>query len=295
MPTESRRQGSLETTLCRKGLWAAGPVQLSLPLDSQDLLGLVRASGMLKLSPDLEALIWLTERWRQERDPQGWVPFTLYELGHDLYRREPNGNDRQRLRASLRRLVTVTVDLMGYDPVTGRLAPNVASAGGKLVEWIRTEMDALGPNAGAAELGALRGSTFQAKLPHWMRSQIEAGHVTYLDWGTLRSLDGLAKRLWVYLQAERYKASGNGEEATWIKLGERAYTTLGMNYGHERQARAALKRAGAAIVATDIRFQRVTVDRRPGGWAIIASRITSRERAEVRAAIRASLPHKRRA
>ena len=288
MPAESRRQGSLETTLCRKGLWASGPAQLSLPLDSQDLLGLVRASGTLKLTPDLEILVWLTERWRHDRDPDGWVPFTLYELGAAVYGRKPNGNDRQRLRASLRRLVMVSVDITGWDPMTGELAPNVAAAGGRLIDWLRSDLDRLGPDPGAAELGALRGSTFQAQIPRWMRQQVAAGHVTYLDWGTLRALDGLAKRLWVYLQAERFKPTGQGEEETWIKLGDRAYTTLGMNYGHERQARAAIKRAGAAICTVDTRYQSVTVERRPGGWAIVATRLRSRERGAIRAAVRAS-------
>jgi hypothetical protein len=117
-----------------------------------------------------------------------------------------------------------------------------------------------------------------------MRQQVAAGHVTYLDWATLRALDGLAKRLWVYLAAEHFKPTEQGEEATWIKLGDRAFATLGMNYGHERQARAALKRAGAAIVAQDVRYQSVTVERRPGGYAIIATRLRSRDQAAARAA-----------
>jgi hypothetical protein len=64
----------------------------------------------------------------------------------------------------------------------------------------------------------------------------------------MRQLRGLAKRLWVLLVAERYKHIGRGSEGTWIKLSEKAFTSLGMNYGLERQGRAAVKRAGALIV-----------------------------------------------
>jgi hypothetical protein len=45
-----------------------------------------------------------------------------------------------------------------------------------------------------------------------------------------------------------------------------------------------LKRAGAAIVAQDVRYQSVTVERRPGGYAIIATRLRSRDQAAARAA-----------
>jgi hypothetical protein len=96
----------------------------------------------------------------------------------------------------------------------------------------------------------------------------------------------------VYLEAERYKKITEAQEATWIKLGERAYRTLGMNYSVERQARAAIRRAGASICATDPRFETVSVERRPGGHAIIAIR-TGRdiEQGLIRRQIQKSLLH----
>jgi hypothetical protein len=139
----------------------------------------------------------------------------------------------------LGRLKAVTLTLMGYDSCSGQIRPNVASLD-NLLDRIVTELDDLGPETTPEQLGGLRGSTFGVQLPPWLVGQLAAGSITYLHWSTLRQLDGLAKRLWVLLVAERYKSNGRGSEATWIKLGARAYTTLGMAYAHERQARAAL-------------------------------------------------------
>ncbi len=122
-----------------------------------------------------------------------------------------------------------------------------------------------------------------------MTAQIEAGHVTYLKFDILRALPGLAKRLWIYLEAERMEPRHDGSAGCWIKLGDRAYTTLGMNYAKERQARAALKRAGAAIANVHHRYESVTVERRSGGWMIVALNLADPERARVRRLVRESM------
>jgi hypothetical protein len=110
-----------------------------------------------------------------------------------------------------------------------------------------------------------------------MTASIAAGHVTFVRFAALRQLSGLAKRLWVYLEAERYRAQGAGQEATWIKLGDRAYTTLGMNYAEERFARAALRRAAAKVLAVDAdSYVSIAVERAPhAGWRILAVRRTA--------------------
>jgi hypothetical protein len=100
-----RRQASLDTNLARKGVWHLGPLQLALPIDGMDTLGLLRTAGPPLTLFDLDTFAWLTERWREgARDPKGRVRFTLYELGRDLYGREPAGQDRRDMRASLTRL-----------------------------------------------------------------------------------------------------------------------------------------------------------------------------------------------
>lgn len=86
LPDLPRRQASLETNLCRKGVWQTGPLQLTLPLDGADTLGLLRTAGPPLSLLDLDVFAWLVERWREDnRDPHGGVYFTFYELGWDLY------------------------------------------------------------------------------------------------------------------------------------------------------------------------------------------------------------------
>lgn len=279
-----QQQASLQTDLCRKGLWQSGRVPL--PEGALDFLGQVKVAGTLRTSPDLPLLAWLTERWRQDRDASGFVDFTLYEVGAAIYGRKPGGAENARLRAALRRLWAVTVDVDGWTPSGGYGDRNRLGTWTRLVELVEWS-DGLNEPATA---GQLRGDTFRAKLGPWVIERVRAGHITYLDWETLRALYGLAQRLWVYLAAERFDPAPKNpdEEKTWIKLGDRAYAALGMNYAQDRQARAAINRAGAAICAVDKRYQSVAVERRPGGWAIIATRIRSRERAAIRAAVRAS-------
>ena len=282
-------QGSLESNLARKGLFAVRAERSGVPVESQDLLGLIRSSGLLKVDPDLDVLIWLTEAFRTRGDDEGVVSFTLYELSRALSGRKPTGNDTRRLKASLRRLRTTAVDLVGYDAIGKKADARVASVE-TLLEKLTSRLDDLDVASGG-EAGALRGNTFSIQFPAWIVVSLKAGHVTYYRFEILRKLSGLAKRLWVYLEAERYKKIGQGQEATWIKLGDRAYASLGMHYRQERQARAALKRAGVSICAADPRYEAVSVERRPGGWAVIAERSgRDMQRGEIRALIRSSLP-----
>lgn len=45
--------------------------------------------------------------------------------------------------------------------------------------------------------------------------------MTYLDWRVLRGLEGLAKRLWVYLESQTFKRSNIGEGAAALQLAPR--------------------------------------------------------------------------
>jgi hypothetical protein len=281
-------QGALETNLARKGLYATGPIQLALPLAGEDLLGVLWSSGSLKVDPDLDLLIWLTEGWRTRGSPDGTLEFTLYEVSRALYQRAPSGNDTRRLKASLRRLRTTAVDLVGYDAINKRSDVRIASVE-TILERLTSRLDDIDIGTGA-EAGALRGNTMAVTFPDWIVQSLKAGHVTYYRMAILRRLAGLAKRLWVYLEAERYKRVGEGSEATWMKLGQRAYTTLGMHYAHERQGRAALKTAAKRIMAVDAEtYLSIEVEPAPlGGWRLLAIRRNAEGR-RVRREILASL------
>jgi hypothetical protein len=273
------RQVRSETNLCRVGgLWATGPVQLELPLDTAGLAGLVRASGRLKLTPDFDVFAWVGERWLSTPplDPEGIARFTLYDLAGALYNRRPSRRDRAEVRASLTRIGLIKVQLTGYDSLTGQSGKRLSSLD-NLFDRIVSELDDLGSDSRA--IGALRGSTFKVQLAPWLRGQLAAGGYTFLDFATLRRLDGLAKRVWVYLAAERFKPCGEGRSAAHVGLGGPALATLGADsFARHVDARRALARAGKRIVEADDRFESVTVERRAGGWSLVATKLDAAER-----------------
>ena len=300
-----------ETNLTRApGLWATGPLQLELPLDAVGLGVAVRAKGRLNLTPDLDVLAWLCERWYSTRlpdesgkvfpHPGGAVAFTLTDLGLDLYGRKPAGKEKRLIREALLRLFRVEVTLTGYDAAEQRTDAKLSSLT-RLLTSITTSaaLDAAGyrldgDGASAADprkLGALKGcDTFKVTLAPWLLTQYRAGNFTFLSWRILRQLDGAAKRTWVFLEGQRFKPQGEGLTATWLGLGKPALASLGVGeYARHRDARRALEVAGKRIVEADDRYESVTVERRPGGFALVAVRL-ERERLKVRRQARSSIP-----
>ena len=273
--------------LARAGLWATGPVQLELPLTSEGLSEIIRASGRLKLTPDFDVLAWICERWLRpvgDDDPNfqnrdGWALFTLRELGLALYGRVPNQRDRAALRESIRRLYRVEITLVGYDAQTGERDRKLCTWS-RLLSEVVSELDDLTGAPDPAKIGALRGSTFKVELPRWLRQQLIEGNFVRVHWLTLRSFSEnqpLAKRLWIYLEAENYKPIGEGLEATWVAVGDRLFAALGMDYARHRAARAALARACRTIRMVDVRYRSVEVMRFGRSWRITADRLTAEE------------------
>ena len=87
--------------------------------------------------------------------------------------------------------------------------------------------------------------------------------VVRVHWKTLRAFDErhkLAKRLWLYLAAERWKKTGRETEGVWITCGDRIEAALGMDYERARDARAALKRACHTIRVVDPRYSAGELD-----------------------------------
>ncbi len=124
----------------------------------------------------------------------------------------------------------------------------------------------------------LRGDRFTAKLAPWLVAEVDAKRVTYLDWRILRTLDGLAKRLWVYLEAESFKRiSGIGRGYSWVGIGHKAYCALGLTFAQERGARRALRQAGKAICDVDRSYEDIEVVRHPNGtgWRLAAIRLSA--------------------
>lgn len=293
-----RRRSALETNMTRWGGWDTGAPasQRSAGVHGNDLLGVVARSQGAELGPlELDVLSWLTARWFElGRHPQGFLRCTLYELGFDLYGRKPSGKEVRLLRRAIENLAGALITLGGFNAHTGELKPKLASMV-HLVEsavWGENLEYEVPTRGHAAEIGGLRGSTYEIKLATWLVQQLQSKYVTYLDWRKQRMLDGLAKRLWVYLEAERYKLVGDGREQAYIVLGPKAYTALGVHHGRERDRRSALKRAGTRICEVDDHYEGVLVERTPvnrAAWRLVVTRVADVERREVRAAIHQSL------
>ena len=264
-----RRQAALETNLCRKGIWHVGPLQLALPIDSADTLGLLRVAGPPLTLFDLDSFAWLTERWREgDRSPKGRVDFTRYGLGWDLYGRKPSGEENRLMRDSLNRLYDADFMLEGYKVGSGMGVLDHPSERGRFrllsgLQWSETK------------------DRHRAYLAPFITDQLEAGHLTYLDWRVLRALEGLSKRLWVYLESQTFKRSGIGEGAVALHLAPPMWQALGVSTKHAPHARRLLLRAGERITNADksfVGFELRKPRRRGGTWALIAHRRLSERR-----------------
>ncbi|MDQ3971074.1 MAG: hypothetical protein M3227_05250, partial [Thermoproteota archaeon] len=215
---------------------------------------------------DLDTFAWLTERWREgERDPQGEVRFTLYELGQDLYGHYPSGKDHQTMRTSLYRLQEALFELEGYDAEAARMGrleePSLAGRIRLLSDLAWSRRDPRGRHV--------------AYLGPWLTKQLLAGHLTYLDWRVLRKLDGLAKRLWVYLESQSFKRSWIGEGSVRLWLAPPMLQALGITDKHAPGARRAITKAGQRIAEVDrsfVGFEMIRPPRRGGVWAYVARR-----------------------
>ena len=253
-----------DRTLSRSGLFATGPRQLTLPIEARGLSEIVIASGSLRVTPDYDVLAWLCERWLTRPTESGWMRPTFYEIGSDLYALPPSGTDYRTLTAALDRLGMVTVSLTGYDAETGEATRHLRSRD-NLASVVLPGEDTTGTDR------------FKVRLAEWLRREISDGAPVRLSWRTLRAFDEnqkLAKRLWIYLAAERWRRSGTETEGTWIACGDRLFAALGMDYAEPKFARRALKRACQTIRRVDARYAagELQVVKTLGSWKIISKR-----------------------
>jgi hypothetical protein len=270
-----------ERALSRAGLWATTHVQLQLPLDARGLSELVRANGRLRITPDYDVFAYLCEGCLAQANPDGWVRFTLYDLGWAIYHRAPQTRDRRELRQSLTRLRSVQVELIGFDSRHQRLDQRIASHD-NLVDRVRSELDELGTDV--RKIGALRGSTFEVQLPPWLRLQLEQGSIVRVHWPTLLKFgrnQQLAKRLFVYLGAERWRRISAAHEDTRIPVCDWLFNALGMNYAEPRLARSYLAKAARTVASLDARLVSIEIKTvrpgrpgRAGSYELYATRLS---------------------
>jgi len=277
------RTATPPTNLCRKGVWHVGPLQLALPIEDRDVLGLVRTDGPPLGPLEMDVFSWLcTLHGRQ--GPEGLEPihFTRYRLCKDLFGRKPGGKESRLVHESLTKLARARLTMEVWDPddKTMGLAGEGLDAGlvasfGWAKDYARAVMTAA-PKELARIAGSKRGSsTYWVHLDPWIVKHLRAGHLTYLEWRVTRHLSGLAKRLYYLLSAESgFKRNGRpGETAKYLALEHPLMVTLGITDEHKARARAQLRRAAEAVVAADRSFAAIDVVRRgPGRWGMLVTR-----------------------
>lgn len=239
--------------ISRSGIWRTGEAQLELPFEARGLSNIVVVNAQLKLTPDYDVFTWLTNCWlmSEPREPEIWP--TLWEIGYDLYGKQPSGKDYATLKASIRRLAAASVVLDDYNAFD--CEPAVGS------ESFSHLMEVVKPK----ELQPQHRPGF--RLAEWVRIELAKSQTMRIDWEVLRRFhqnEQLAKRLWIYLAAESYKRSslwgrdaaepGLAYESTWIAEGDRLAASLGLSYAEPSAFRRSLRRAIAAIIRTDDRW-----------------------------------------
>lgn len=251
MPRERLRHAVSDREISRAGLWFSAPSQLQLPFEARGLSNVVVANGAFQLNPDYDVLAWLCTRWLRRPTPSGQMRPTLYEIGRDLYGHQPSGENYRDIEAALMRLASVSIDLYGIDGYTGELGDHLIT---------RTTL------LGIAKPRKSRGEDrFTIELSTPLRRGIEGDQFIRLDWQILRRFhrnEQLAKRLWIYLAAERYKRTGYPKsdradleyEGTWLKEGDWLAASLGASYKQPADFRRKLRRACDVIRATDDRW-----------------------------------------
>lgn len=214
------------------------------------------------------------------------VETTGYQLAEMVWAAD-GGDKYLKLRAALVRLAgtRACVRVVERDPelAAQQVREGYVSLVGDL--WLATtRLNLCTPR----QWGSLKGSTsLKVEVGRWPAQQIIAGHCTWLDLDLLRALgSGLSSRIWVALEAwARWpQRSLDGREECAIGLGQPALESLGVGrYSKQRQARAALNRAGQRLVAVDPAYELVRCERRGGGWCLVVRRITgARSRAQAR-------------
>ena len=241
----------VETNLARKGLWrsASGAEaeggELVRLLDATDQLGMVQR---IDTGPPLGALafdvvVWACTRWRELGDvDERRVPITLEAMAGDLGWRKGGGAATELARA----LDTLRLATFRARVYNARLGETRVDTFGLLDRWERGEPDRAGRPARAGFL----------VLGDWLHQQLSRKHVTFVSWAELRALrSGTARRLLVYLEAERFAGS------RWRRaIDEPLLTTLGITAVKPFHQRATLRRAAEEISQATNRYDRVSVE-----------------------------------
>jgi hypothetical protein len=255
----------VETNLARKGLWRSGAVpgagggELVRLLDATDQLGLVQRidAGPALGALAFEVIVWVCSRWRERGEvEERHVPFTLQAMAEDLGWRRGGGAAGELARV-LDALRVATFRARVYN---ARLGETRVDTFGLLDRWERGEPDRPGRPARPGLL----------VLGDRLHEQLSRKHVTFVSWTELRSLrSGSARRLLVYLEAERFVGPG------WRRtIDPPLLSTLGITAAKPFHQHATLRRAAEEVTRATNRYERVSVEQaeQRAGYALVARR-----------------------
>jgi hypothetical protein len=246
------------------GIFQFGTAQLMPSVEALTLAGAIAsATGAPLGDPEFDVHTWLRERFVALGCPDdNAVPFTGHALQRALYGYK-SGQTRKLILRALDNLTRAFVTIPGFDARRGVLDPDAVSRRLRLLEGVvehgfyerfaAARARGQAPSPGDfASLAAQRGDvTLVALLPSWSARALRAGLGAPLDLDAQRELAGVAKRLWVQLDAQPFVSIDDGREVLVLELDPAAYAAIGFRHRRPTDRKRYLAAALARICEVD--------------------------------------------
>lgn len=232
------RYGFADRSSARKGLEVAAGVAIA------DRLGEIRQTAGPPIGRHgYMTIVWLGSRWMQMEAPTASaVPFTQYRMLHDFGWQDSGRNARRALKATLLNLQEARWQGDVNDAYTGHKTHEDHFGIIDRVLWPVVE-DGRVERVGYIFLGS------------WFLEQLRNEAGEYLDWGIMRDLPPIARKLYGIMENDRFEAAEPGSEWQAYWMGPPLFNSLGSTCARERDNVAAVWRACEAIQAKDSRYQ----------------------------------------
>lgn len=231
------RYGFADRSSARKGLEVAAGVAIA------DRLGEIRQTAGPPIGRHAYmTIVWLGSRWLQmEAAGASAVPFTQYRLLHDFGWQDSGRNARQALKRTLLNLQEARWEGDVNDAFTGRKTHEDHFGIIDRVLWPVVE-DGRVERVGYIFLGS------------WFLEQLRNEAGAYLDWGIMRDLPPIARKLYGIIENDRFEAGEADTEWQAYWVGPPLFASLGSTCARDRDNTAAVWRACTAIAAKDARY-----------------------------------------
>ncbi|MGI8622319.1 MAG: hypothetical protein ACR2NB_02260 [Solirubrobacteraceae bacterium] len=253
-----------------------------LVLDSRELLAdTTRVVGARLGEVEVDTYVAICTLYAEQgmRD-DGWGSATKGQLARRLYG-QSGGGAREQVHKALDNLHSLRITIGGYDAEADEFRPSMVSKEHLLRRVVYDDViearRAGAPSYSAVAAGAKRDSTVKWQFETWHVRQLQHGYWVGLDWEKLLKLNSTAKLLWIFFQSPRvpFTAIDADHETLFVPLSRETYSALGINCARPRDNKAALIRAGRAVVKVDDLYTEFTVapdPARPGEHLLTVTR-----------------------